>query len=112
MQYRNGMFAPSDHEEARADLVKQESIQMPKIITRFEHPPILIRSFDWCAHYDGEEEAGNYGWGRTEAEAIQDFKDYCADAHDARLAKAQMMRRWAGIHDETIAMVKAVVGID
>lgn len=29
---------------------------------------------DWCAYYDGHEEEGNYGYGRTEAEAIEDLK--------------------------------------
>ena len=57
----------------------------PKIVTSHEFPPIPIRSHDWCAHYDGEEEAGNYGWGATEAEAIQDFKDNCQADHDERL---------------------------
>jgi hypothetical protein len=83
-----------------------------KIVTSHVYPPIPARNWDWCAHYDGEEEAGNYGWGRTKAEAIQDFRDYCADAHDARLAKAEAMQRWGDMHDKTIAMVKAVVGID
>lgn len=52
---------------------------MRKIVTSHMFPPIPIRDFDWCAHFDGEEEKGNYGWGRTEAEAIQDFLDNCAD---------------------------------
>lgn len=56
-----------------------------KIVTSHIYPPIPVRDWDWCAHYDGEEEAGNYGWGATEAEAIQDFLDNCADAHDERL---------------------------
>lgn len=45
-----------------------------KIVTRHVNSPIPIRTHDWCAFYDGEEEAGDYGWGRTEAEAIADFK--------------------------------------
>jgi len=28
---------------------------------------------DWCAHFDGEEELGNYGWGETRLKAIQDL---------------------------------------
>jgi hypothetical protein len=44
-----------------------------KIITSFEYPPIPIRSFDWCAYRDGEEESGRYGWGKTEQEAVQDL---------------------------------------
>lgn len=46
-----------------------------KIVTTNICPPIPIRSFDWCAHYEGEEEYGNHGFGRTEAEAIADFKE-------------------------------------
>jgi hypothetical protein len=45
-----------------------------KIITRLVYPPIPDRRFDWCAFYDGEEERGNYGWGRTEQEAIDDLR--------------------------------------
>lgn len=60
---------------------------MRKIVTSHVYPPIPFRGCDWCAHYDGEEEAGGYGWGRTEAEAIQDFKDNCADDHDERLGE-------------------------
>jgi hypothetical protein len=58
---------------------------MPKIVTSNICPPIPIRAFDWCAHYDGEEEAGNYGYGATEAEAILDFKQNCQEDHDERL---------------------------
>lgn len=58
---------------------------MGKIVTSNPYPPIPTRALDWCTHYDGEEEAGNYGWGRTEAEAIQDFIDNCKDDHDDRL---------------------------
>lgn len=28
---------------------------------------------DWCAYRDGEEERGQYGWGRTEQDAIRDL---------------------------------------
>lgn len=45
----------------------------PKIVTSFVYPPIPIRTSDWCAYRDGLEEAGNYGWGRTEQEAIADL---------------------------------------
>ena len=44
-----------------------------KIVTIFLNPPIPVRDFDWCAYYDGEEENGNYGYGSTEAEAIEDL---------------------------------------
>lgn len=58
-----------------------------EIITRFVNPPIPVRDHDWCAYYEGEEEAGSYGWGSNEAEAIADFKANQAEAHDKRLAK-------------------------
>lgn len=46
---------------------------MDKIITSYVFPPIPYRHMDWCAFYEGQEEAGNYGWGRTESEAINDL---------------------------------------
>ena len=58
-----------------------------KIVTRFVYPPIPIRDYDWCAYYDGEEEAGHYGYGSTEEEAIKDFIENCAEDHDERLSK-------------------------
>lgn len=45
----------------------------PRVLTEFIYPPIPIRSHDWCAWRDGHEEDGNYGWGRTEDEAIADL---------------------------------------
>jgi hypothetical protein len=44
------------------------------IITRHIYPPIPLRQFDWCAYHDGEEETGHYGYGATEAEALEDLK--------------------------------------
>lgn len=46
---------------------------MTKIITNHEYPPIPIRDHDWVAYYEGTEENGNYGWGKTEEEAIADL---------------------------------------
>lgn len=46
---------------------------MPKIITDFIYPPIPLRQFDWAAWYDGEEENGPYGYGRTEEEAVKEL---------------------------------------
>ena len=46
-----------------------------KIITDYIFPPIPDRNSDWCAYYDGEEELGQYGYGRTKEAAIQDLKD-------------------------------------
>ena len=45
----------------------------PRIVTSFVCPPIPYRGNDWCAYRDGQEEAGGYGYGETEAEAIQDL---------------------------------------
>lgn len=44
------------------------------IKTQYIYPPIPDRTHDWLAHYDGEEERGQNGFGRTEAEAIADLK--------------------------------------
>lgn len=56
-----------------------------KIVTSYVYPPIPVREMDWCAFYDGEEEAGFYGWGRTEADAVTDFIENCQEHHDERL---------------------------
>jgi hypothetical protein len=52
---------------------------MRKIVTWHAYPPIPDRRMDWAAYYEGEEERGHYGWGRTEAEAIRDFIENCVD---------------------------------
>lgn len=44
-----------------------------KIITTNIFPPIPVRSFDFCAYYEGQEETGHYGYGASEAEAIIDL---------------------------------------
>lgn len=44
-----------------------------KIVTSHVFPPIPIRDFDWCAFYDGDEESGFRGWGKTEQAAIDDL---------------------------------------
>jgi len=61
---KKGRYGLADREERNMER---------KIVTRFEHPPIPIRTMDWLAIYDGEEE-GAEGWGATEAEAIADLK--------------------------------------
>lgn len=50
------------------------AIESRKIITSFISPPIPIRSFDWCAWFDGEEQGVLRGWGKTKAEAVQNLK--------------------------------------
>jgi hypothetical protein len=47
---------------------------MNKIKTAHVFPPIPDRRWDWCAWHDGKEEAGHYGWGRTEAAALADLR--------------------------------------
>ena len=56
-----------------------------KIIASPTHSPLPYRSHDWCAYPDGEEEAGCYGYGATEEEAIIDFVQNWAEFHDERL---------------------------
>ncbi len=58
---------------------------MRKIVTSSTHSPLPYRCHDWCAHYEGEEEAGNYGYGATPEAAIADFIENCQEEHDARL---------------------------
>jgi hypothetical protein len=45
------------------------------IKTSYIDPPIPYRHWDWVACIDGQEEDGINGYGRTEAEAIQDLKN-------------------------------------
>ena len=48
-----------------------------QIIQQPVYPPIPTNAFDWCAYYDGEEEAGNYGWGATKEAALADLEAQC-----------------------------------
>ena len=50
------------------------------IRTTYVHPPIPIRTSDWCACEGGQEEHGPFGWGATEAEAIKDLEDQIGGA--------------------------------
>ena len=43
------------------------------ILIHYEHPPIPIRSFDYVALIKGEEESGNYGYGASPQEALEDL---------------------------------------
>ena len=46
----------------------------PRIHTSYEHPPIPVSPF-WTAHDDRlGADASPYGYGATEAEAIEDLK--------------------------------------
>jgi len=46
------------------------------IVTSFIDPPIPVRTHDWCAYRDGDEEGCRYGWGRTKEEAVADLLRY------------------------------------
>jgi hypothetical protein len=47
-----------------------------KIITINQMPPIPTRSLDWVAYLDDYvENSEYYGYGETEAEAIEDLKE-------------------------------------
>lgn len=61
-----------------------------KIVTHHSYPPIPVRSFDWCAFYDGCEEDGRYGYGATEAEAVADFIENCAPDYDDEAARSSV----------------------
>lgn len=52
---------------------------MRKIVASPTHSPLPSRSHDWCAYFEGEEEAGGYGYGATEEEAIADFVENVAE---------------------------------
>lgn len=65
---------------------------MKKIVTRNAFPPIPIRDFDWCAYFDGEEESNQYGYGRTEAEAVADLKRLEQELLEANMSDEDFAR--------------------
>lgn len=77
---RDDAFEIPDDDTSDDDFV---AVLRRKIVTTHVYPPTPDRSHDWCAHYEGEEENGGYGWGRTEAEAIADFKAIHEDDEEA-----------------------------
>jgi len=54
-----------------------------KLITVCNFPPIPDRRWDWVAYIEGDEESGNYGYGSTEQEAINDWVENYAEEYDA-----------------------------
>lgn len=78
-------MAPTPIAQLKREALAGLTASKRRIVTAHVYPPIPTRSSDWCAHYEGEEEAGNYGWGATEEEAIADFIENCAEGHDERL---------------------------
>lgn len=53
------------------EIAQQHAQGGSRLVTSFVFPPIPMRKFDWCAHYDDPE--GLCGWGETEQEAIADL---------------------------------------
>lgn len=45
------------------------------IVTFYVHPPIPLRSFDWCATFDSYEPGEPIGYGETEEEAKANLLD-------------------------------------
>lgn len=52
---------------------KLHQVRGHSIVTTYVNPPIPYVSGDYCAHIDGEEELGEYGYGATEQEAIDNL---------------------------------------
>ncbi len=78
-------FGPGDHGFSHCDSHGGVSMydmiyDTPRIVTRHVYPPIPMRKFDWCAYRDGDVEAGNYGWGATEPDAVRDLLDKEAES--------------------------------
>jgi len=48
---------------------------MKNIITNYIKPPIPTTRYDWEAYYEGDEESGIIGYGKTKEEAIKELKE-------------------------------------
>ena len=59
--------APSDSSLVSLEQIPYETKRM--VVTLVEMP----YGVDYCAFYDGEEEAGGYGYGPTPEAAIEDY---------------------------------------
>lgn len=65
------------------------------LITVYCNPPIPIRLFDWCCYRDGDEEMSQwYGWGKTEQEALADWRRMQREAHEVEHPEDDEMRQW------------------
>jgi hypothetical protein len=64
------------------------------IRTTYVHPPIPIRTSDWCACEEGQEEYGPYGWGATEAEAIEDLQERLEDEDTCPMCYSQLVEEY------------------
>lgn len=43
------------------------------IVASFFCPPAPTRNHDWCAYRESKVESGQYGWGATEEDAVEDL---------------------------------------
>jgi len=66
-----------------------------RLITNHIYPPIPVRDFDWCAYRDGEEESGHCGWGKTQAEAIEDLRRL--DQERAEAQEGEVLYMWGNL---------------
>ena len=64
---------PVSGTEGTAGVTKAVTHNGKIVVTSYFRAPVPTDRFDWSAYYDGEEERGRYGYGRTEQEAIADF---------------------------------------
>lgn len=71
-----------------ATLAKAKSSR--KIVTSHQYPPIPIRSYDWLAYFEGDEE-GPQGWGPTEEAAIADLIENYDEPEESRVGDTPIM---------------------
>lgn len=74
------------------------------IVADFVNPPVPSRQFDWCAFFEGDEELGQYGWGRTREEAIEDLQANFGETANVTMASVsyRLGRLTAEDYDEAI----------
>jgi hypothetical protein len=49
-------------------------------------PPVPLRNCDWCAWVDGQEEAQQYGYGATRADAVRALYERLEEESDIEMA--------------------------
>lgn len=67
---------------------------MKKIVTENIFPPIPDRRFDWCAFFEGCEEDGNYGYGSTKQEAIDDLLRLSQEELEANMSEEEFAKHF------------------
>lgn len=53
-------------------------------------PPIPIRTYDWAAYFDGSEEDGPCGHGKTQMDALYDLLWQIVSAEEERVVQQHM----------------------